>query len=108
HHDAAREERSEARRRRRHDAYAELDVVALERDLVDVLVRSDLDRLELADTEVVEDGGLRLLVHAPVAVDLLGDSQLPAGARGEGLLGAHNSSAARLHSSSVGTSAKRT
>ena len=52
--------------------------VVLERDLVLVLERPDLDRLDLAQPEVLEDRRLRLLVDEPVAVDLLGDAHLAA------------------------------
>jgi hypothetical protein len=87
-------------------------VVALERDLVEVLERPDLHRLELPHAEVLEDRGLRLLVHVPLAVPLLGDANLAAVERGDRLVDVHGNSpmivAARSHSSSVGTSAKRT
>src|SRR5581483_1099008 len=111
HHDALREIRAVARSRGRYDAHAELCVVALQRDLVEVLVRPDLDRLHLPDPEVVEDRRLRVLVDTPLAVDLLGDAHLAAVERGDHVLGAHSASrmdAARSHSSSVGTSANRT
>ena len=91
-HDAGREERAVARRRRRHDAHAELRVVVLERDLVEVLERADLDRLELAQPEVLEDRRLRLLVHAPLAVDLLRDAHLAAVERRDRLLDVHHGS----------------
>ena len=111
HHDAGREVRAVARSRRRNDAHAQRRIVALQRNLVEILVRSDLDRLQLADAEVIEDRRLRVLVHAPLAVDLLRDAQLAAVERRDRLFSRQSSSriaAARSHSSSVGTSAKRT
>jgi len=70
-------------------------------------------RLDLPHPEVLEDRSLRLLVYAPVAVYLLGDAHLTAIERRDHALDVHHDtsrriSAARLHSSSVGTSAKRT
>src|SRR5205085_1281326 len=64
--------------RGRHDAHAELLVPVLERDLVVILERSDLARLQLAQAEVGEDRALRLLVHTPLAVDALGHAALAA------------------------------
>ena len=49
HHDARREERAVAGDRGRHDAHAQRRVVVLERDLVVVLERAELDRLHLAE-----------------------------------------------------------
>src|SRR5262249_3580302 len=107
-----REEGAIPRRRRRNDAHAALRVIALERDLVEVLERTDVDRLELPHPEVLEYRCLRLLVDAPLTVALLRHAQLAAVERCDRLVDAHGSSAmifaARSHSSSVGTSAKRT
>src|SRR4051794_26278088 len=110
HHDASREVRAVARGRGRDDADAELGVVPLQRDLVEVLVRADLDRLQLPDAEVVEDRRLRVLVDLPLAVDLFRDAQVAAVEGRNGVLSAHSPSsiaAARRHSSRVGTSANR-
>src|SRR5205823_5785532 len=116
-HDPGREVRAVARRRRRDDAHPELLVAALERDLVVVLERPDLPRLQLTEPEVLENRALGLLVHAPVAVDRLCDPRLAAVERRDQLLDAlrcevaHSTRskilAARTHSASVGTSASR-
>jgi hypothetical protein len=112
HHHAGREVGAVARDGRRHDADAELLVVLLQRDLVVVLERADLLRLHPARAEVREDRLLCVAVHAPVAVDGLGHTDLAAVERGDRLVDVHSTSsridAARSHSSSVGTNAIRT
>src|SRR5581483_5504200 len=111
HHDAFREERAVPGDRRRDDAHAALRVVALERDLVVVLKRPELDRLHPPLPEVVEDRRLRLLVHDPVVARALGDPDLAAVERRNRLVGRHSTSsritAACSHSASVGTRAIR-
>src|SRR5205807_7260019 len=96
------------------DAYAELLVVALEGNLVVVDERPDLLRFHVAQAEVLEDRLRRFVVHPPVAVVGLRHAQLTAVEPGDHLLdalGVHSTSsrisAARLHSSSVGTSPSR-
>ena len=97
---------------RRHDAHAELVVPRLEWNLVVVLERTDLARLHVPRAEVVEDRRLGVAVHDPVVAARLRDAHLAPVERGDRLLGRHNTrsriSAARSHSSCVGTSAKRT
>src|SRR5579862_60481 len=111
-HDAGGKEGAVPRSRRRNDPYAALRVIALERDLVEVRERTDVDWLELSHAEVLENRRLRLLIDPPLAVAFLRDAELPGVERGNCLVDAHGSSpmicAARSHSSSVGTSAKRT
>jgi hypothetical protein len=84
----------------------------LQRNLVEVLERTDLDRLDLPHAEVLENRRLRVLVHAPVAADLLGDPHLASVERLDRLVDVHHTSrkivAARTHSSRVGTRANRT
>src|SRR3954452_1256707 len=116
-HDSRREKRAVARRRRGDDPDAELLIAVLQRDLVVVLERADLTRLQLAEAEVLENRALGFLVHAPAAVDGLRDARLAAIESCDHLLDplggelGHNTrsriSAARSHSASVGTSASR-
>src|SRR5262249_28511190 len=110
-HDPLAEERAVAHDRARDDARAGAVVPVLERDLVGVLERAELLRLDLAPAEGVEGGLLRRLVHDPLAVAPPPDPHLAAIERRDRLLGRHNasrsSSAARRHSSSVGASAIR-
>src|SRR5581483_12114979 len=112
HHDVVREERAVAGDAGRDDPHAPRGVVPLEGDLVAVLEGADLDRLHLPDPEVVEDRSLDLLVHDPLALDLLGDAELAAIECGDDVLGRHRTSsriaAARSHSFSLGTRAIRT
>src|SRR5262249_29213443 len=79
--------------------------------LVVVLERPDLVRLHVAQAEVVEDRRLRLRIDAPAVAVGLGDPELAAVEGGDRLLGRHSArsriAAARSHSSSVGTSARR-
>src|SRR5207237_407668 len=111
-HDAAREKRAVARGCGWHDANAELVVAALERDLVVILEGADLAWLHLPRPEEIEDRGLNLAVHAPVVAVGFRDAHLAAIERGDRLFGRHRTSrrisAARSHSSCVGTSAMRT
>ena len=79
-----------------------------------VLERPDFLRRHLSQAEVLEDGLLRLRIHAPVAAVGLGNPQLAAIECGDHLLDTfcvHRTSsrisAARWHSASVGTSASR-
>ena len=78
-----------------------------------VLERPDLARLHLAQAEVVEDRLLDVGVDAPlVAVGLCNPYLTPVEGGDDGFGVAHRTprmiSAARAHSASVGTSAKRT
>src|SRR6185312_15642045 len=113
HHHVLGEERPVAGDRGRHHPHSEAGVVALERDLVAVLERAELDRLHLPLPEVVDDRRLRLLVDDPVVPGALGDADLAAVESGDRLVDlAHRTSsriaAARSHSFGVGTSAIRT
>ena len=88
-------------------------MVVLERNLVEIFERPDLDRLDLPQPEVLEDRGLCLLVDPPVVADLLRDADFATIERGDRFLDVHQAtsrkiSAARSHSSNVGTRAKRT
>src|SRR5207237_1585003 len=99
---------------RRHDAHAEPVVVALQRDLVVVDERPDFLRNQVAQAEVLEDCLLRFAVDAPVVTVGLCDADFSTVERSDQFLdalGVHRTarriSAARTHSSSVGTSAMR-
>src|SRR5581483_11578576 len=109
--DAAREERAVPGSRRRHHANAELLVAALQWNLVVILKRPYLARLQLPLPEVVQDRRLHVRIYAPAVAVRLGDAHLASVERSDRLFGAQSTlpmiSAARSHCSWVGTSANR-
>ena len=75
-----------ARHAGRHDAHAEVGVVALDRDLVEKLEISDLDPLDLPQAEVQENRLLHPFVHGPAVVAALGDPNVSRIEEGDGVL----------------------